>query len=432
MFELFRLFFYMLFYSDLPFWDIYKVLNILAFCLLYRNSEENRIHLSKKLSDLGIVVIKLSQWLAYFIDIRYEDYEYLQLFIKTLPLLQSSCKKEKNLNLSKLLEPYQHIVKELDTDILAAASIGQIYKGKDYNGKDIVVKIKHANIDSDILKWEKFLKKTFLTLNIKIDLDSFFIALKNQLDFSNEAKNMKTFYKKYKKNDLVIIPEFIDGDKNVIIMEYVPSMNFRDFRNNCSEQELTYYLMLSRILYQDTIFIQDIIHLDLHNANYGIQVEKRAIVLYDFGWVLEDQFDFKKFFILCHINCKRPLEFFLQKYNLDYNTRLSEYIKELIEKREIDILEGLKVIIKLFPNNIVLDDFMFCVLSVCIFVASLMDKLQTDLDSHLLEEIKFIDRYKEQNAFPSLGAILKYSVENSENGFLSKWYSEIYDRDYKK
>ena len=150
MFEFFRLFFYMLFYSDLPFWDIYKVLNILAFCLLYRNSEENRILLSKKLSDLGIVVIKLSQWLAYFIDIRYEDYEYLQLFIKTLPLLQSSCKKEKNVNLTKLMEPYQHIVKELDSDILAAASIGQIYKGKDYDGKDIVVKIKHANIDNDI------------------------------------------------------------------------------------------------------------------------------------------------------------------------------------------------------------------------------------------------------------------------------------------
>ena len=426
MFEIFRLFFYVLFYSDLSLLDIYRILNIIAFSLLYKNTQENRIKLSAKLSDLGLVVIKLSQWLSYFLDIKYEDYESLQLLIKTLPLLQSNCKKEKNINLDKYLEPYKNHIYSYEKEILSAASIGQIYKGKDIHGQDIVIKIKHVNIDEDIIKWEKFLKKFFRFLSIQIDLNSFFNALRNQLDFRKEAKNMQTFYKKYKKNQLVKIPKFIAGDQDILIMEYLPSVNFRDYRNQFNEEELKYYTMLSRILYQDTIFIQDIIHLDLHNANYGLQLEDKSIVLYDFGWVLEDQFDFKKFFILCHINCKKPLEFFLQKYNLDYNTKLNEYIKEMIEKREIDVLEGLKVIIKLFPKNIVLDDFMFCVLSVCIFAASLMDKLQTDLDSHLLEEIKFIDQHQEKNAFPSLGAILKYSVEDSDKGFLNKWYNEIY------
>ena len=64
---------------------------------------------------------------------------------------------------------------------------------------------------------------------------------------------------------------------------------------------------------------------------------------------------------------------------------MSEYVKEAIEKKEIDVLDGLKIIIRLFPKNIILDDFMFCVLSICIFISSLMDKLQTDIDTQIKE-----------------------------------------------
>jgi predicted unusual protein kinase regulating ubiquinone biosynthesis (AarF/ABC1/UbiB family) len=423
--EFLRLLFYILFCSELSCYDIFRILNIVAFSFIYKNTEENRQKLSEKLSDLGLVVIKLSQWLSYFIEVKYEDYENLQLLIQSLPLLQCKCKKKKNTRLSYYLSKFPNTVKSYETDMLAAASIGQIYKGKDYDNNDIVIKIKNMDIEKDIDKWEKFLKKLFLVLNLQIDLNSFFQALRNQLDFEKEANNMKLFYKKYKKNELVKIPKYIAGDKNIIIMEYVPSVNFREYREQCTEEELEYYLMLSRILYQDTIFIQDIVHLDLHNGNYGLQPQTKSIVLYDFGWVLENQHDFKKFFILCHINCKKPLEFFLQKYNLDYNTKLSLYVKDAIEKKHIDVLEGLKVIIKLFPNNICLDDFMFCVLSVCIFISSLMDELQTDLDSQIKEELKFIEENVDKNAFLSLGAVFKYSIENSDQGFLSKWYQEM-------
>ena len=106
---------------------------------------------------------------------------------------------------------------------------------------------------------------------------------------------------------------------------------------------------------------------------------------------------------------------------------MSEYVKEAIEKKEIDVLDGLKIIIRLFPKNIILDDFMFCVLSICIFISSLMDKLQSDIDTQIKEELKFIDEQKDKNAFLSLGAVFKYSIENSEEGFLSKWYQEIYN-----
>lgn len=425
--DILKLLYYIIFYSELPLQDVFRILNIVAFSFLYKNTEENRKKLSKKLSDLGLVVIKLSQWLSYFIEIKYENYDNLQLFIQSLPLLQCNCKKTKNLKLSQYLGEYSKYVKSYEKDMLAAASIGQIYKGKDYDDNDIVIKIKNNDIDKDIQKWEKFLKKLFTFLELQIDLESFFKALRNQLDFEKEANNMKTFYKKYKKNQLVKIPKFIAGNKDIIIMEYVPSVNFREYREHCDPKELDYYIMLSRILYQDTIFIQDIVHLDLHNGNYGLQLENKSIVLYDFGWVLENQIDFKKFFILCHINSKKPLEFFLEKYNLDYSTKMSEYVKEAIEKKEIDVLDGLKIIIRLFPKNIILDDFMFCVLSICIFISSLMDKLQTDIDTQIKEELKFIDEQKDKNAFLSLGAVFKYSIENSEEGFLSKWYQEIYN-----
>ena len=429
MLDFIKLFFMIVFYSDLPFLDIFQLLNIVAFSLLYQDSEQNREILSEKLSSLGVVIIKLGQWLAYFLEIKFENIEFMQLFVNTLPLLQTHCKKEKNINIDLLLEPYKNHVKSYEKEIYASASIGQIYKGKNHEDEDIVIKIKHENLDKDISKWESFFYKLFPFLGIHVDLQSFFSSLRNQLDFKHEANNMKIFYKKYRKNELVKIPKYFSGDENIIIMEYVPSISFKEYKESSNTEDLDYFIMLSRILYQDNVFIQDIVHLDLHSGNYGLQVESKSVVLYDFGWVLQDQLDFKKFFILCHIDGKKPLEYFLQKYELDYHQGLSDYVKELIEKREIDILQGLKVVIKLFPKNIVLDEFMFCVLSVCIFASSLMDKLQTDLDSYLKKEIIFIDSHKEKNAFPSLGAILKYSVEHSETqtGFLSKWYQDLFD-----
>ena len=58
------------------------------------------------------------------------------------------------MKLSQYLGEYSKYVKSYEKDMLAAASIGQIYKGKDYDDNDIVIKIKNNDIDKDIQKWE--------------------------------------------------------------------------------------------------------------------------------------------------------------------------------------------------------------------------------------------------------------------------------------
>ena len=100
--DILKLLYYIMFYSELPVQDVFRILNIVAFSFLYKNTEENRKKLSKKLSDLGLVVIKLSQWLSYFIEIKYENYDNLQLFIQSLPLLQCNCKKTKKFEIKSI------------------------------------------------------------------------------------------------------------------------------------------------------------------------------------------------------------------------------------------------------------------------------------------------------------------------------------------
>jgi predicted unusual protein kinase regulating ubiquinone biosynthesis (AarF/ABC1/UbiB family) len=234
-------------------------------------------------------------------------------------------------------------VKEVEKDAFASASIAQIYRGKSINGDEIVMKIRHEGILNNIQRWENIFSSIMKYFNLNININHFFQNIREQVDFTKEADNLQTYYRMYRKNHLVQIPKYYGGDTDVLIMSYIPSDNFQEVKDNLTNEEIGYYTILSRIIYQDNIFIKDVIHMDLHNGNWGINRDNKSIVLYDFGWVLKDQTDFKKFFILAHIGRIETLEFFLDKYKLRDNTgEMRTFVDKICEDKTIDTLHGLK------------------------------------------------------------------------------------------
>lgn len=402
--------------------ELFLMLRLVYCSVFYRNTPTNQRLVADLISKLGIIPVKLCQWMGYFLKIKYEQHERYQLILDTLPYLQAKCDFKTPLMLETKIKEYKHIIKDYDKTPISAASIAQIYKGTTYDGKEIAIKIKHDGIEENIKRWEKILKRILNFVDLKINLEHFFKNIRDQVDLQKEGENLQMFFRFYRKNKSIRVPGYITGDSDILVMEFVPSENFMSLKKTLSEEDVDYYTKISRIMYQDNIFIKDIIHMDLHNGNWGVDVEKKQIVLYDFGWVLKNQSDFKRFFILMQVGRYGSMEFFLKKYELsDRNNLLRSFVNEICEDRTIDTLYGIRLVLKMFPNEFIMDNFMFCVLSLCVFISSLTDQID-DPSTYVDEQIQFMEKHQ---IFLPLCTLMKHLRKPETREQLEKWCTQI-------
>lgn len=402
--------------------EVFICFQIFFFSIFLNDNEGNRHYIAQKINELGIIPTKLAQWMGYFLKIHFENKTHSRLFINSLPYLQSNCRVKKSRLYEYYVQKYSNIVKNVEKEAFASASIAQIYRGQSVDGEEIVMKIRHEGILRNIQRWENISVAIMKHLDFQVNISHFFENIREQIDFTKEAENLQLYYRIYRKNHLVQIPKYYGGDSDVLIMSYIPSDNFQEVKATLSPEDIEYFTILSRIIYQDNIFVKDIIHMDLHNGNWGINRELRTIVLYDFGWILKDQTDFKKFFILAHIGRTETLNFFLQKYNLnDSNSEIEKFVDRICHDKTIDTLQGIRLVLKFFPENFVMDNFMFCVLSLCVFISSLSDKLE-ELESYLSTEITFMEK---NNVFIPLCSLMKHVQNPETKEQLRQWYSQV-------
>ena len=391
---MFRIIYALFLFLSLP--DIAWAEIILCFKLFWSSfmltdTIENQKYVASLISQLGIIPIKLGQWMGYFLKIQYEHIPSMSLFLNSLEHLQNSCTYQKPVDLEKHFHRFQHIIHEYEPEPISSASIAQIYRGKTIDGRVLAIKIRHDRIEESIDRWETIIQFILKYFGVSINFEQFFLNVRQQIDFEHEAENLKHFSRLYRKNRLIRIPEYIGGDQHILIMEYVPSENFQSVVSDMDKEEREYFTALSRILYEDTIFMKDVIHMDLHNGNWGVDRIQKQIVLYDFGWIMKDQSDFKRFFILVHLGRYNAMQFFLEKYNIyDKNEEVRNFVNDICNDRTIDTLYGIRLVLKMFPEEFMMDNFMFCVLSLCVFISSLSDKMDT-IDTYMEQQIDFME-----------------------------------------
>lgn len=387
--------------------NLKDIVSILLQCLYKENTKVNHLKIAKSISDLGIIPIKLAQWCAYFCEIHYEN----NIFVNSLKYLQCECPQYTDETIERELEPFKNILFSWEKNPISSASIAQVYRGKLKTGENVVIKVKHKNITKDIERWEQILSTDILKdilhlfrvkLPFELNIQEFFQNLKLQTNFDQEVTNLKKYHKHYKTNQFIKIPDYYAHNENIIIMEYVSSINFQEIRKYLSKEEYDFYFLLARILYQDNIFIKDVIHMDLHNGNWGVDRVNKRLVLYDFGWVLHEQSDFKKFFIYAHLDRKKPLEYILKRYNItDKNNKLKNFVHNLSDK--LDTLQAINLILEEFQDEFVMDSFMLCLLSFCVFMGSVSENFD-HLDDYIYKELDFL---QSNNVFIPLRSMIE-------------------------
>jgi len=184
--------------------------------------------------------------------------------------------------------------RSLEPRAIAAASIGQVYRGELDDGRVVAVKVQYPEIDRVVRSDLKNLKKLFgslIAMVAEVDFDEIWEEVKarllEELDYVQEAENMAHMHALHAHSPDVLIPEVIPeaSSRRVLTMTYVPgippeaacSNDYTEAQRNVWGRNLLRFVV--RGLVEDRF-----LHADPNFANYAFLEDGRVIV-YDHGCV---------------------------------------------------------------------------------------------------------------------------------------------------
>lgn len=246
--------------------------------------------------DLGPTFIKIGQFLSSRRDIIPKEYiEALSSLQDSLPPIPFN--EIKPVIESELRKSVDLIFKSIESEPIASASIGQVYRAKLLNDLDVVIKIQRPNLHLYFYQDLAILRclATFLERYSALGKDREWVqiidevgkTLFEEIDFIQEGKNADKLRKNLKHEERIYIPRIFwkYTTKRLITIEFVPGIKITDvdslIKNNFNPKELA--LILSNAYFKQ-VFEDGFYHADPHPGNIVVKKDG-AIVFYDFGMV---------------------------------------------------------------------------------------------------------------------------------------------------
>ena len=262
--------------------------------LVQNYSRAQRLRLA--LEELGPTFIKFGQILSTRHDILpldvTEEISKLQDSVRAFDfdIAKDIFKKELNCDIDDVFS-------YLDKKPIAAASIGQVYRGKLKNGKWVVLKIQRPSIkkiienDIDILFSITSLIDDYFSKNTKIKyselVEEFSYYIRKELDYTYEAQNALKFKEVFKEKDNLVIPKIYweYTTKKLLVMEKIEGVKLSDIetikKKNINLKKLA---RDGALIFMEQVFIHNIFHGDPHPGNIIIQDDGKISYI-DFGIV---------------------------------------------------------------------------------------------------------------------------------------------------
>ncbi|OBZ35565.1 MULTISPECIES: ABC1 kinase family protein [Methanohalophilus] len=273
-------------------------------CYLDVENQQNASKMRLAFEELGPTFVKLGQIMSKRPDILPPSYirelanlqdhvnplEFEQM-LPSFASLQCAIPDTQNGEPEISMEQVIGYFDEFDTKPIASASIAQVYKAK-LNDEKVAVKVSRPglinkiNIDLSIIEDLKPFIVRIGGFGNNIDFDEFLYEfrelLNKELDFRNEARNIKRFRENFESIDDVNIPQVYDDycTESVLVMEYMEGTPVKNIQDLDSEQRLKYTHMISSS-YLKQVYLDGLYHADPHGGN--ILIQNNSIAYIDFG-----------------------------------------------------------------------------------------------------------------------------------------------------
>ncbi|XP_012228004.2 uncharacterized aarF domain-containing protein kinase 5 isoform X1 [Linepithema humile] len=312
----------------------------------------------------GGIYIKLGQGLAAMNNILPKEYT------KSLSTLQDKCLIREKDEMEEIFvqdfgKKSKEMLREIEPEPVAAASLAQVYKGVTLDGNKVAIKVQYIDLHDRFLSDLNaivYLLKAITIIHPKFDLhwvlDEMIDTLRMELDFENEGKNGEQCAKDLKKFNYAYIPKVYWNlsSKRILTTEWIDGIKITDIEGIQAED-----LNLADIdqklitLMGEQIFHTGFVHADPHPGNVLIRKgkdKKAQIVLLDHG--LYEHVSEKIRHILCNFWESMVLRDDSSLKALASNLNVEDYVllAEMLSQAPY------KVSFTSRPNNITLDEYM--------------------------------------------------------------------------
>ncbi|MQY17515.1 ABC1 kinase family protein [Nocardia macrotermitis] len=294
--------------------------------LAERSTLQSAQQLVTVLGGLRGAAMKLGQMLS-VLDVDLLPDEHREMFRAKLAELRDHAPQVPFDRMRTVLEdelgPLSRTFADFDETAIAAASIGQVYRAKLRDGREVAVKVKYPGVDeaveADMRNLAMFsrLWKSMLPSAADSDvLDEIARNIGSELDYPREARNQHRVAERYRGHPYILVPDSIEEycRPSILVSEFVDGQSFDRLRklpetdrDRCGELIYRFYIdpvftayefcgdphpgniLLAadgRLAFVDfgLYHSMDPAHVELERAAMQAAVEQRGPDLYD-GWV---------------------------------------------------------------------------------------------------------------------------------------------------
>lgn len=234
----------------LAFWRAFKILWFFAGFILalkwddWQNCvEQNKLkraaQLREILTSLGPTFIKVGQALSTRPDLIRKDFldELIKLQDQLPPFEQEIAYQIIETDLGRSIN---EIYQEISPQPVAAASLGQVYRGRLYSGEEVAIKVQRPNLrptltlDLYLMRWASGWLAPWLPLNLGHDLtlivDEFGTKLFEEIDYLNEGRNAEKFATNFRNHPRVKVPAIYwrYTSTHVLTLEWINGFKLTD------------------------------------------------------------------------------------------------------------------------------------------------------------------------------------------------------------
>jgi predicted unusual protein kinase regulating ubiquinone biosynthesis (AarF/ABC1/UbiB family) len=187
--------------------------------------------------------MKLGQVMS-FLDVGLVPEEYREEFQAKLAELRDAAPKVAFKDMKKVIEGQygdriENVFQTFDPVPIAAASIGQVYRARLDDGRDVAVKVQYPGVaqavrsdmqNLGIILW--LMKSVAPGLDPKAMGDEIRSRIDEELDYELEAQNQRTLARIFRGHPFIVVPEVITSlsHEKVIVTEFVSGRGFEELK----------------------------------------------------------------------------------------------------------------------------------------------------------------------------------------------------------
>lgn len=246
----------------------------------------------------GGVFVKASQFLATISNLL--DSEFSEIFAAvpdvSSPANEAAVRKRIEVELGN---PIEKVFLSFDFVALATASLGQVHRATVPDGRTVAVKLLYPGIESAIRSdlWSlgvsiRWIQRIYPHLDFRTHLHEFSTMLFSEIDYENEAENIRRCRGNFENDERVIIPDVISSHSTarVLTTEYIHGIPINHV-NTLKEQNIDLEQLTALFLeiYATMVFKHRFYHADPHPGNLIVvppgSLYPLRIAMIDFGAV---------------------------------------------------------------------------------------------------------------------------------------------------